>query len=137
MPRAIAKAGAFSVVLEAWPSRWRHKITQRIAIPTIGIGASAACDGQVLVLEDMLGLSPSVPKFVKRFAELGSAIEEAVKDYASEVRAGQFPGPGNVYSMTKGEETVRSHENVQKEGQLTGSGFRGKRPCRPSAGKAF
>ena len=134
---AIAKAGAFAVVLEGMAEALAAKITHSIDIPTIGIGASAECDGQILVLEDMLGLSPSVPRFVKRFAELGSAIEEAVKDYASEVRAGQFPGPGNVYSMTKGEETVQSHENVQKEGQLTGSGFRGKRPCRPSAGKAF
>ena len=67
----------------------------------IGIGASAACDGQVLVLEDMLGLSPWVPKFVKRFGELGPSIEQAVKDYAKEVRARTFPSADNVYPMRK------------------------------------
>ncbi len=82
---AIAKAGAFAVVLEGMAEALAAKITHSIDIPTIGIGASAECDGQILVLEDMLGLSPSVPQFVKRFAELGNAIEEAVKDYASEV----------------------------------------------------
>ena len=89
--KAVAEAGAFAVVLEAWPRRSRPEITHASPIPTIGIGASAECDGQILVLEDMLGLSPSPPQFVKRFAELGRAIEDAVKDYAAEVRARQFP----------------------------------------------
>jgi 3-methyl-2-oxobutanoate hydroxymethyltransferase len=70
-----------------------------VRIPTIGIGASVACDGQILVLEDMLGLSPRVPKFVKRFGELGPGIEKAVADYAAEVRARAFPGPEHVYPM--------------------------------------
>jgi 3-methyl-2-oxobutanoate hydroxymethyltransferase len=99
--KAVADAGAFAVVLEGMAEALAAKITHAIPIPTIGIGASAECDGQILVLEDMLGLSPSPPKFVKKFAELGHAIEEAVKDYASEVRSSQFPGPDNVYAMHK------------------------------------
>jgi 3-methyl-2-oxobutanoate hydroxymethyltransferase len=97
--RAVAEAGAFAVVLEAIAEPLGRRVTAQIAIPTIGIGASATCDGQVLVLEDMLGLSPRVPKFVKRFGELGPSIEEAVKTYAQEVRARTFPGPEHVYPM--------------------------------------
>jgi 3-methyl-2-oxobutanoate hydroxymethyltransferase len=97
--RAVADAGAFSVVLEAIAEPLGRRITAQIPIPTIGIGASAACDGQVLVLEDMLGLSPRVPKFVKRFGELGPMIEQAVKGYADEVRARTFPGIEHVYPM--------------------------------------
>jgi 3-methyl-2-oxobutanoate hydroxymethyltransferase len=96
---AVAQAGAFSVVVEAVAEPLARKITGTIDIPTIGIGASAACDGQVLVLEDMLGLSPRVPKFVKRFGELGPSIEQAVKSYAQEVRARTFPGTEHVYPM--------------------------------------
>jgi len=99
--RAVADAGAFSVVLEAIAEPLGRRITAAVAIPTIGIGASVACDGQILVLEDMLGLSPRVPKFVKRFGELGPSIERAVKGYAEEVRARTFPGPDNVYPMRK------------------------------------
>ena len=90
----MADAGAFAIVIEAVAEPLGRRITGEIAIPTIGIGASAACDGQILVLEDMLGLSPRVPKFVKRFGELGPSIERAVKSYAEEVRARQFPGAG-------------------------------------------
>ena len=68
-------------------------------IPTIGIGGSAACDGQILVLEDMLGLSPRVPKFVKRYGELGPSIEAAVADYAAEFAPARFPGPEHVYPL--------------------------------------
>ncbi len=96
---AVAEAGAFSVVIEAVAEPLARRLTEAVPIPTIGIGASPACDGQVLVLEDMLGLSPWVPKFVKRFGELGPGIEKAVADYASEVRARTFPGPEHVYSM--------------------------------------
>ena len=98
---AVADAGAFAVVLEGMAELLAAKITRAISIPTIGIGASAECDGQILVLEDMLGLSPTVPKFVKKFAELGAAIEDAVKDYAAEVRARQFPAKEHVYAMAK------------------------------------
>jgi 3-methyl-2-oxobutanoate hydroxymethyltransferase len=99
--RAVAAAGAFSVVLEALAEPLAAQITREIAIPTIGIGASAACDGQVLVLEDMLGLSPRVPKFVKRYTDLGPSIDAAVAAYASEVRARAFPGPDHVYFAPK------------------------------------
>ncbi len=92
------------MVLEGMAEALAAKITHSIEIPTIGIGASAECDGQILVLEDMLGLSPSPPRFVKRFAELGSAIEEAVIGYAAAVRAVEFPGPDHVYGMVKDEE---------------------------------
>ena len=88
-------------MLEAIAEPLGRRITEQVAIPTIGIGASVACDGQILVLEDMLGLSPRVPKFVKRFGELGPSIERAVKVYAEEVRARTFPGPDNVYGMRK------------------------------------
>jgi len=97
--KAIADAGAFSVVIEAVAEPLARRISETIAIPTIGIGASAACDGQVLVLEDMLGLSPKVPKFVKRYGNLGPSIEAAIQGYAAEVRARAFPGPEHVYGM--------------------------------------
>ena len=96
---AVADAGAFSVVIEAVAEPLAHKLSEAVPIPTIGIGASPTCDGQVLVLEDMLGLSPRVPKFVKRFGDLGPGIEKAIADYASEVRARTFPGPEHVYAM--------------------------------------
>jgi len=97
--KAIAEAGAFSIVVEAVAEPLARKITAEIATPTIGIGASAACDGQVLVLEDMLGLSARTPKFVRRYGNLGPAIEAAVEGYAKDVRARAFPGPEHVYSM--------------------------------------
>jgi 3-methyl-2-oxobutanoate hydroxymethyltransferase len=96
---AVAEAGAFSVVIEAVAEPLARKLTEVVGIPTIGIGASAACDGQVLVLEDMLGLSPRVPKFVKRYGDLGPGIEAATAAYAAEVRARTFPGPEHVYPM--------------------------------------
>jgi 3-methyl-2-oxobutanoate hydroxymethyltransferase len=97
--RAVSDAGAFSVVIEAVAEPLARRITADIPIPTIGIGASPACDGQILVLEDMLGLSPKVPKFVKRYTELGPSIGKAVEAYAAEVRSRAFPGPGHVYGM--------------------------------------
>ena len=97
--RVVAEAGAFAVVLEAIAEPLAAKITRDIAIPTIGIGASAACDGQVLVLEDMLGLSPRVPKFVKRYSDLGPSIDRAVAAYAADVRSRSFPAADNVYEM--------------------------------------
>lgn len=99
--KAVAKAGAFSVVLEAIAEPLGARISQSIPIPTIGIGASPACDGQVLVLEDMLGLSPRAPKFVKRFGDIGPSIEKAVASYAAEVRARVFPAPEHTYGMLK------------------------------------
>jgi 3-methyl-2-oxobutanoate hydroxymethyltransferase len=96
---AVAQAGAFSMVVEAVAEPLARRITEVVPIPTIGIGASAACDGQVLVLEDMLGLSPWVPKFVKRYGNLGPGIEAAIQDYAREVRSRAFPGPEHVYGI--------------------------------------
>ncbi|HEY6380222.1 MAG TPA: 3-methyl-2-oxobutanoate hydroxymethyltransferase [Pseudolabrys sp.] len=96
---SVSQAGAFSVVIEAVAEPLARKLTSAVPIPTIGIGASPACDGQILVLEDMLGLSPRVPKFVKRYGTLGPGIEKAVADYATEVRSRAFPGPEHVYSM--------------------------------------
>ncbi len=97
--RAVAEAGAFAVVLEALAELLAARITKQVSIPTIGIGASAECDGQILVLEDMLGLSPRVPKFVKEYAQIGEAIENAVKSYANEVRARVFPSDAYTYPM--------------------------------------
>jgi 3-methyl-2-oxobutanoate hydroxymethyltransferase len=97
--RAVTKAGAFSVVIEAVAEPLARRITAAVEIPTIGIGGSVACDGQILVLEDMLGLSPRVPKFVKRYAELGPSIEAAVAAYAADVRARTFPAPEHVYPL--------------------------------------
>ena len=95
--RAVAEAGAFAVVLEGMVEPLAARITGQVDIPTIGIGASATCDGQILVLEDMLGLSPRVPKFVRVYGALGEAIEKAVADYAADVKARRFPGEDEVY----------------------------------------
>src|SRR5947207_11469287 len=97
--KAVADAGAFSVVIEAVAEPLGRRITEQVAIPSIGIGASPACDGQILVLEDMLGLSPRVPRFVKRYADLGPSIEAAVAAYAADVRARTFPGSEHVYPL--------------------------------------
>ena len=99
--RAVADAGAFSIVIEAVAEPLARRITQQVPIPTIGIGASSACDGQILVLEDMLGLSPRVPKFVKRYGDIGPGIEAAVVGYAKDVRSRAFPGADHVYAMKK------------------------------------
>src|SRR5882724_6075394 len=104
--KAIAEAGAFAVVLEAMAEPLAAKITKDIPIPTIGIGASPDCDGQILVMEDMLGLNPSPPRFVREYAHLGPDIEAAVTAYAADVRSRRFPGKENVYSMRKGVKTV-------------------------------
>lgn len=99
--KVIAEAGAFSVVLEGMAELLAARITKSCPIPTIGIGASAECDGQILVLEDMLGLSPRIPKFVKEFAQIGDAIESAVQSYADDVRARKFPSEEHTYGMKK------------------------------------
>jgi 3-methyl-2-oxobutanoate hydroxymethyltransferase len=97
--KAVADAGAFAIVLEGMTEPLATKITGQIPIPTIGIGASPACDGQVLVMEDMLGLNPNPPRFVREYAHLGGEIEAAVKAYAADVRSRNFPGKENVYAM--------------------------------------
>ncbi len=88
---ALEAAGAFSIVLENIPGEVARQVTRALAIPTIGIGAGPHCDGQVLVLYDMLGLSGAAPPFVKRYAEIGAAIRRAAEEYAADVRAGRFP----------------------------------------------
>ena len=96
--QVVTDAGAFSIVLEGMVEPLAAKITKQIAIPTIGIGASADCDGQILVLEDMLGLNSSVvPKFVKLYGNLGEQIEKSVANYAKEVRDRSFPSDDQVY----------------------------------------
>jgi 3-methyl-2-oxobutanoate hydroxymethyltransferase len=96
--KAIANAGAFSLVVEGTVESLARSITSAVQIPTIGIGASAACDGQIIVTEDILGLySAFTPKFIKRYAELGTAVSDAVSAYAADVRARRFPGPEHVY----------------------------------------
>ncbi|MBO9450426.1 3-methyl-2-oxobutanoate hydroxymethyltransferase [Tropicibacter sp. R16_0] len=96
---AVADAGAFSVVLEKVPQKLADQITAEIAIPTIGIGASAGCDGQILVVDDMLGFFTAFkPKFVKRYADLGDRAEAAIAEYAAEVRARSFPAAEHVFA---------------------------------------
>ncbi len=96
---AVEAAGAFSVVLEKVPVGLAGRITQRLTIPTIGIGAGPQCDGQVLVVDDMLGMFTAFrPKFVKRYAELADAADAAIAAFAAEVRAGSFPGPEHGFA---------------------------------------
>ncbi len=92
--KAVEAAGAFAVVLECVPTKLATRISQSLSIPTIGIGAGPRCDGQVLVLHDLVGLFDRfVPKFVKRYADLGAEMRRAVETYCTEVREGAFPGP--------------------------------------------
>ena len=95
--KATARAGAFCVVVEGVAEPLARAITSTLDVPTIGIGASAGCDGQILVTEDMLGLFDWTPKFVRRYADLRGEIAKAVRDYAADVRAGTFPGSAETY----------------------------------------
>ena len=95
--RATAEAGAFAMVVEGVAAPLADAITAAVPIPTIGIGASAACDGQVLVVDDMLGLFDWTPRFVRRYADLRGEIAQAVKAYAEDVRARRFPGEPETY----------------------------------------
>lgn len=94
---AAADAGAFAVVVEGVAEDLAREVTERLAVPTIGIGASVACDGQVLVLDDMLGLFDWSPKFVRRYADLKSVVAEAARSYAADVRARRFPAAAETY----------------------------------------
>ena len=111
---ALEDAGCFAIVLEAIPAPLAAAITARVSVPTIGIGAGADCDGQVLVLHDMLGLySEFTPRFVKRYAELGTLMEQAVRDYAEEVRSGAFPTPAHSFNMDE-EERARLEDRLRE-----------------------
>jgi len=96
--RAIAEAGVFSIVLEGIPSDLARRITEAVEVPTIGIGAGAACDGQVLVIHDLLGMLPGdVPKFVRRYADLHGAAKDAIRRWAADVRDRSFPSVDETY----------------------------------------
>jgi len=95
--KAVEEAGAFSVVVEGVAAPLADRITKEVAIPTIGIGASAKCDGQILVFEDMVGLLPRVPTFVKRYGTMEEMMKAAVAQCAEEVRARSFPAPEHTY----------------------------------------
>lgn len=99
--KKVEEAGAFAVVLEGIPSPVAQLITESLDIPTIGIGAGAGCDGQILVYQDMLGMySDFTPKFVKRYAEIGKTIKDAVSLYKEEVNSGEFPQKCNQYEIS-------------------------------------
>lgn len=103
--RTLQEAGAFALVLECVPAPLAERVTQALSIPVIGIGAGAGCDGQVLVWQDMTGMTLShLPRFVKRFGEVGASLRSAVEAYAREVRAGAFPGEDHGYPLPEGME---------------------------------
>ena len=96
--RALADAGAYAIVLETMPASLATEVTKVVPVPTIGIGAGAGCDGQVIVMHDLLGMDPAwAPRFVRRYAELGNEIERAFAAYASDVRSGSFPSSDESY----------------------------------------
>ncbi|MGH7000872.1 MAG: 3-methyl-2-oxobutanoate hydroxymethyltransferase [Stellaceae bacterium] len=106
--RAIAKAGAFAIVIEGTNEPVARRVTEAISVPTIGIGASPACDGQILVTEDLVGLSDGhKPRFVKRYAELNQAIAAAAATYAEDVRTRAFPGPEHCYGPSTIERSLK------------------------------
>jgi len=114
--KAIAGAGAFALVVEGVVEPLARRITETVSVPTIGIGASPACDGQILVTEDMSGLfSDYKPKFVKRYSELGRGIAEAAREYADDVRSGRFPGPEHCFGSPAGKTPTKKKAAVKKK----------------------
>ena len=100
--KEIEQSGAFAVVLECVPAQLAEIITKSLSIPTIGIGAGAGCDGQVLVYQDMLGIYNEVsPKFVKRYADAGKVMEEGIKRYLAEVKDGSFPSRQHIFNIDR------------------------------------
>ncbi|MBV8939742.1 MAG: 3-methyl-2-oxobutanoate hydroxymethyltransferase, partial [Alphaproteobacteria bacterium] len=95
------KAGAFAVVAEAMEEELAEELTKTLTVPVIGIGASRECDGQVLVTEDMAGLTARTPRFVKSYGALGEMLSRAAEAYAAEVRAGRFPAAEHIYRFKK------------------------------------
>lgn len=101
--KAVEEAGAFAVVLECVPAKLAELISKSISIPTIGIGAGAGCDGQILVYQDMLGLfSDFTPKFVKKYAKVGEMMTQAFRDYIADVQEGSFPAPEHTFAISEG-----------------------------------
>jgi 3-methyl-2-oxobutanoate hydroxymethyltransferase len=115
--RALERAGCFAVVLEAIPAAVAAHISTALKVPTIGIGAGASCDGQVLVWHDLLGLTPGhLPRFVKQYADLSATIRAALETYAAEVRSGTFPDAARTYSMPE-QELARFESQMAKAGE--------------------
>lgn len=115
MPTTCRKQGAFAVVMECVPSKLAALISEKLMIPTIGIGAGDGCDGQVLVWQDMLGMfSDYVPKFVKRFAGVGEIMVQAFKDYDREVKEGVFPSEEHGFKI---DDEIIEKINGQIKGQ--------------------
>ena len=112
--RAVEEAGAFAIVLECVPPKLAALISRKLTIPTIGIGAGAGCDGQVLVVQDMLGMfSDFVPKFVKQFGQVGTSIKDACRAYVDEVKAGTFPA--REHSFVKSDCSDEVLERLERE----------------------
>ncbi len=110
---AVEEAGAFAVVLECVPEKLAAYISSQLRIPTIGIGAGAGCDGQVLVYQDMLGMfSDYCPKFVKKFANIGAFMQDAFRSYCNEVKTGQFPEKEHTYQISN-----EVMQKLQQEGE--------------------
>ncbi len=108
--KALAQAGCFAVVLECVPESLAAEITREIPVPTLGIGAGASCDGQVLVFHDVVGLSPNLrPKFVRRYADLSAAIEQAARAFTADVKSGSFPSKEESYTGAKPTTLRRVH----------------------------
>jgi 3-methyl-2-oxobutanoate hydroxymethyltransferase len=113
--RALAEAGAYAIVLEAIPPDVARQVTAAIGVPTIGIGAGAGCDGQVLVCTDLLGMSRGhAPKFAKHFAEIGDAIVHATERYVAEVRTGAFPSPEHGFKPNRSDDAVAEGVDLTK-----------------------
>jgi len=129
--KAIAKAGAFAIVVEGVVEPLARRITKEVSVPTIGIGASPACDGQILVTEDMAGLfSDYKPKFVKRYSELGRGIAEAAREYADDVRSRRFPGPEHCFGSPAGKTPAK-----KKAGKTPAKKKAAKTPAKKKAAK--
>ena len=114
--KAAEEAGAFSIVVEGVAEDLAEEITQAVSIPTIGIGASATCDGQILVTHDMLGLFDWTPKFVRAYGNMRAEIEQSVKEYADDVRARAFPGSAETYKLPKAGDKRLSRLGGDKSG---------------------
>jgi 3-methyl-2-oxobutanoate hydroxymethyltransferase len=114
--QALERAGCFSLVLEAVPAAVAAHITERLSIPTIGIGAGAGCDGQVLVYHDLLGYQDGGPRFVKQYAKLGPEIQAALERYAADVRGGAFPEERHTYSIPAEELELFEAEVLEQRG---------------------